>query len=1457
MYKEIEVDSVLFTSKFLEQKEYWLNKLADNTRDTDMVFAYKKNHEAQSAAAGVDISLPAGLCAKLMRLSKESDLSIYITLLAGLKSLVYRYSGNEDVIVVSPVNEVKRSKETINTWLFIRDRVDGNTSFKELLVRVRESVLQAYENQDYPFGKLTEYLANTSPEKRNRFFSNIGCSLKNIHDERNLENINGGLLFSFVREGRKIRGRISYDPAYEKFYVRQIGRHFIGILEHSLQDINMNILNISFLSEKEKKQLLHGFNRHTARSPGKKTIVHLFADQVDKRPDNIAAVYENRQLTYRELNVLSNRLACLLREKGVQPDTIVGIITGRSIEMIVGILSILKAAGAYLPVAPEYPEKRKLFMLKDSEVKIILTQTHLLYQNPTLAHHFFPGDFLCIDDPGIYPGDGSSFQGMSTPKDLAYVIYTSGTSGNPKGVMVEHGNVTNLVFGLEEIIYKNYGGGLNIALVAPYLFDASVQQIFAALLLGHSLFIVPEEERSYGDRLIEFYQKQNVDISDGTPVLIRLLTDSIERHPVKINVKHFIIGGETLPVNTVERFLNKFEIHAPKITNVYGPTECCVDSTFYEISKENIGLFKNIPIGKPMPGEIIYIVNEVDDLQPIGVYGQLCIAGSGLSRGYLDRGELNLEKFIPNPYVQGEKVYKTGDCARWLPDGNIDISGRMDRQVKMRGYRIELDEIENKIMNYKKHAELSTTQPGDTFEPETPKGIGHCTACLLPSNYPGIQFDREGVCNYCREYRTYKPHALKYFKEMQDFPGLVRETKKANPGPYDCILLFSGGKDSSYVLYRLVDMGLKVLAFTFGNGYISDTAFNNIKRITSKLKVDSMICTAENMKDIFLESLKFDSTVCTGCFKALTTISTRIACEKGINLVITGLSRGQIFSTKLQQLFQQGLPTVEEIEKKLILFRKMYHSRKNRLSRLLDTDLEGELFTNIHFVDYFRYDSISVQGIKDYLQEKDRYWSRPEDTGFCSTNCLINDVGIYIHQINKGYHNYADPLSWDCRLGNITREQGLEELKSDVDLIKTRKILHELGYFKETVKDTVVRVMEEENGEKSLCAYIVPKQAPHRSELREYLSKELPRYMIPSHFVYLDRLPLTPNGKLDEKRLPAPKEVSFSLDNQYLAPKNQLQNKLVSIWGEILKIDKIGIQDNFFELGGHSLNALNIMAKIETDTGYRLPLSALYEIPTIEHLCNIMEKVTWSSLVPIKPNGNKIPLYIVHGGGLNVLLFNSLAENLHEDQPVFGFQPRGMNGIDKPYDKMEDIAAHYAAEILANDPEGPYALAGFSLGGIIAFEMAKQLETLGKKVVFLGMLDSDASDANMSDSHEDVRYSHLTKAFEQTKDVPKFLHNVRKATILACMNYKLEPYPVNVYLFKAREQTFFIKDPRHYGWDRYAQAGMAVHVIPGDHYSMFNPPHVEMFAHILHQCLDKQKGVGDPNRMHGKATLPR
>jgi amino acid adenylation domain-containing protein len=703
---------LLTSSLYIKQKEYWVNKLSGTPTNTKLLPDHIKRCRYPNQTTGnqrekVEIHISADLFFALMKLSKETDLSLYLILLTVLESLVYHYTGNEDIVLISPLYKMNITGDTLNRYLFIRQQDVGQFTFKELLLEIRRSIFESYENQDYPSDDLIDFLYNSGQIQDKDFSSNIECLLQNIHDydDRDYEDIKARLVFSFLREDSQIRGHILYNPViYDKFYLEQVSRHFVRILECAVENVNINIPGILFLSLEERQQLIHDFNKTETKYRKDKLVHERFEEQAVQTPDRIAAVYEHLQVSYDYLNKKSHQLAHLLQKKGVKPDTIVGIMVERTLEMLVGIWGVLQAGCAYLPIDPDYPGNRIKYMLEDSNAEILLSKGN---ESSKVSEKTEVIDLssLILENDDAEP---DRLTHLTHPTHLCYVIYTSGSTGMPKGVLIQHRNLLAYI----EAFYREFAISLQDTVIqqTSYIFDASVEEVYPVLLKGGRLIIPNKDEIVDFDILLELITKHNVTIISCSPLLL----NELNRMNIKIPIHTYISGSDVLKGEYIDSLLK-----AGKVYNTYGPTETTVCATYYKCP-HTPGL--NILIGKPISNYRVFILGKYDKLLPIGVTGELCVSGEGVSRGYLNRVELTAEKFIRiiinhtslviSSFKRSEStidrcpmaidmLYRTGDLARWLADGNIEFLGRIDHQVKIRGYRIELEEIENKLLAHK------------------------------------------------------------------------------------------------------------------------------------------------------------------------------------------------------------------------------------------------------------------------------------------------------------------------------------------------------------------------------------------------------------------------------------------------------------------------------------------------------------------------------------------------------------------------------------------------------------------------------------------------------------------------------------------------------------------------------------------------------------------------------------
>jgi fengycin family lipopeptide synthetase D len=824
----------------MKQETYWLKVLKDEIPVLNLPLDYPRPAVQNFDGSAHRFEIKAEETSALKKLAQEKGVTLYMMLLAFTTLLMSRLSSQEDIIIGTPIAGRRHADLEkiigmfVNT-LAIRNRPTSEKTFAEFLNEVKDNTWAVFENQDYQFEDLVEKLDVKRDTGRNPLFDVMFTmqtmerqeipAPNNPQHDRNFYDPEIGvskfdLTLHAADTGTMLLFSIQYaTKLFKPGTIQRFLNYFKRIVSAVLADPHRDLNRVDILADEEKQQLLHTFNDTVVDYPLEKTLHECFEEQVEGTPGGTAlhgcmdaCMHEGTHITYGELNERSTRLALFLKEKGTKPGTIVPIMMERSIEMIIGIIAVLKAGGAYLPIDPQYPEERIKYILKDSGAKILVT-------DPGLPGKIINCQLSIVNCQLYSPHERMTSPSTLTltstcqvsPTNLAYILYTSGSTGKPKGVMIRHYSIDNLVKGLNDRVYHRYNETLKVALVAPFQFDASVKQIFAALLLGHSLFIVPEETRIEGEKLLEFYNIHQIDISDGTPMHLRLLL--AHSTPKTLKVKHFLIGGEAITRELVKTFFNRFQAphrHTLRITNVYGPTECTVDSTSYEITPENLQQNHTIPIGKPMPNVNIYILNHDKTLQPIGVPGEIYISGAGIAAGYLNNPQLTagrfclrrpggrflkklpreasgtprknfsleeiapVQKVLHRSHMSHMSYYKSGDLGRWLLDGNIEFLGRIDHQVKIRGHRIELEEIEKQLTTHPKVKESVVIAHVDTT------GDKHLCAYFVTGH--------EITPALLKEYlQTYLPDYMlpSYFIQLEKIPLTAngKLDRKALPRP--------------------------------------------------------------------------------------------------------------------------------------------------------------------------------------------------------------------------------------------------------------------------------------------------------------------------------------------------------------------------------------------------------------------------------------------------------------------------------------------------------------------------------------------------------------------------------------------------------------------------------------------------------------------------------------------------
>ncbi len=713
-------NELLKSEKVKEQEQYWVDRFKKGIPALNLPYDFQRPVVQSFEGSRTSLKLDPELYDGLKKIASASGATMYMVLLSAYNILLHKYSGQDDIIIGSPIagrNHIELQNALgmfINT-LAMRNDIVPCESFKSFLERVRQNTLKAYENKEYPFEELVSKMNLRKDLSRNPLFDAM-LILQNM-EVNDIEisgmkieplNIDYGISkVDLTLEVFEKNNSMSIDFEYcTRLFKAETAsgmvEHFKNILIQIVENPEKNISDIKILSGKEEEEILGSFI-HAEKSELKYNTVHvMFEEQAEKHPEKTAVIYKNKKLTYGELNKKANRIANQLRNMGLKRNDIVGIMVNRSPDMLSGIMGILKAGCAYLPIDPEFPENRVHYMLKDSETKVLLTQSRALESlekaelNGLEVIDLSSGEFsLGLD---INPCN------INDANDLAYVIYTSGSTGKPKGTMIEHKSVINFIQGLTEEI--DFNSEKTILALTTISFDIFVLETLLPLSKGLKIVIADENQQRDSKLLNEVIENNHVDMLQITPSRLQLLLNGVSSLTSLMKLKEIMVGGEAFPPSLLMELKGRTKA---KIFNMYGPTETTVWSTFGELTDS-----ESIDIGKPILNTRVYILDDNNSLMPVGVPGELCIAGDGLARGYLKRPALTEEKFVCDPFFKGEKMYRTGDLARWLPEGRLECLGRIDQQVKIRGYRIEPGEIEKHLKEFDGIGECVVTAKADT-----------------------------------------------------------------------------------------------------------------------------------------------------------------------------------------------------------------------------------------------------------------------------------------------------------------------------------------------------------------------------------------------------------------------------------------------------------------------------------------------------------------------------------------------------------------------------------------------------------------------------------------------------------------------------------------------------------------------------------------------------------------------
>ena len=898
------------------------------------------------------------------------------------------------------------------------------------------------------------------------------------------------------------------------------------------------------LSEREHQSLVIQFNDTSVDYPADKTIIDLFEAQAQRTPNLMALVFEGQRLTYSELDRRASLLANTLKGFGVGPDVLVGLLIERSAEMIVGLLGILKAGAAYVPMDTAFPQERIAFMLADANVKVLVTQSNLLSALPTGAVQA-----VCLDNFDWAASDKPQRKGTrARPDNLAYVIYTSGSTGRPKGVCVEHRNILNYVLGVGERL--QFGPGMNHATVSTIAADLGNTVILPALVTGGCLHVISQARAESPALFSEYFQREKIDVLKIVPSHLAALQAG--NHPEQfIPRSGLIVGGEASPLE----WIGQIRRHSPncEIFNHYGPTETTVGVLTYHVGEQLPSTpTGKLPLGKPLPNSRVYILDENRQLVPIGVQGEIYIGGRGVARGYLNRPDLTAERFIPDPFSKepGARLYRTGDRARQLPDGNLEFCGRVDHQVKIRGYRVELGEIEGALREQGGVRDAVVS----AFEDES--GNNELVGYVLPKRANQSLWASKAV--YTLPDGSTVAHLNKnetayIYKEIFVLQAYLRHGITIREG--DCI----------------VDAGANIGLFT---AFASRLA-RNLRIVSFEPNPAAYACLKANaeawgsgVKCLRMGLSSENKTADMTFFEGFSLLSGFYADEATEREVV------KTYALNQESEAGNGGELATEIGKML----------EDRFRAKTETAQLRTLSSVIAEEGLERIDLLKVNVEKselDVLQgisAKD--WAK------------IRQLVIEVDQ--KGN---LEPIT------TLLEKQGYDVLVEQDPLLRKT----ELCYVYAIRPSAASRLVPQESGESHVRALLpVNEEVLTPGNLRKFLQDRLPQYMVPSQFVLMEKFPLTANGKIDRQAFPRPAHQNSQPIREFVRPQTETEKALALIWSEMLKVETVGIHDDFFDLGGHSLLAIRVVSRIRDVFGVDITFQTLFQNPTIAALSKVI-----------------------------------------------------------------------------------------------------------------------------------------------------------------------------------------------------------------------------------------------------------
>ena len=1370
------------------QLAHWVQTLADPPPTLQLPTDRPRSAVQTFRGARHHFSLAAPASAALRELAQREQCTPFMIVMAVFNILLMRYSGQADLCVGIPVANRNRPETEpligffVNT-LVLRTRLERREPFIDLLRHVRSAALAAFANQDLPFEYLVETLRPDRSMRHSPLFQ-VMLAMQNapfgtlaaadLKIER-LPVVDIHAKFDFALDVYEAEGCFAgffeYNiDLFDAATIERMAAHFTGLLNSAGSDPARPIGSLPWgdetLTDRWLSEQIPPSDMRPAVAPHR-----LFEDCARRHPERPALTLDGQTLDYATVNARANRLARALRERDVATDTTVGVCLERSPEMIIALLAIWKAGGAYLPLDPAYPRPRLAMMLDDARPALLLTTSALAAglgrdATPTLA----------LDTTDLTAHDGSDLAGDPSPEALAYLIFTSGSTGRPKGVQIPyralaaHIRAARKRFGIES--------GDRVLQFSSTSFDPSIEQIACTLSCGATLFVRGPEQWS-ADQLLRQLQTHAINVANIPAAFWHALPDAQPQLTELPALRCLIIGGEALLASVSKRLSATCTI-----LNAYGPTETTITASTLalapgEVWHERGSLY--LPIGRPFDSRRFHLLDPDLNPVPVGVPGELFIAGTGIARGYLGHSRLTAERFVPDPFSAqpGARMYRSGDRARWLEDGNVEFLGRIDQQLKLRGFRIEPGEIEAALLAQPEVREALVV-PHELGNDErqliayiVPAGDAasggdgreqtklwratfdevNAEAQYLPDprfNIHGWNSSYDGTPIAAEQMREWVNHTVQRILDLeprsvleigcgtglllhrlvaycQHYRGCdlsanviahLREQLERDP-PADCVieLTQTAAHDCAGLLDRAYDnIVINSVAQYFPSLVYLDTLLSQL--------IDS----SHPPRHIFIGDVRHHGLL-----------------EMFRSSVVQHRARDHENVASLRRALAQAVA----METELLVDPAYFQALAQRFKRIAAVDIRPKLSAIGNEMSKYRYDVVLTLGTSRHPR------LAPDWIDFGKLAGGLAEVRRRLASAaldHLALRNLPQPLiAADAaafeRLCTAADELPFARLGDNAPEVRPvayaalQTLADEFGYQLQfglggARADTVHAVFARSPRQIEWPASPVAKlsaalanqpsafELGHRlrETLLQRLRETLPDYMVPARMIVLEHLPLTPGGKIDRNALPSP---DAALETTHIEPRNETESQLAEIWAEVLKLDRIGVDDNFFALGGHSLLCVKLFHRIRQRLKLSFPLAVIFASPTIAAMAALIEQgnAASSTLVALNAGTTPTTLYCIHPVGGQVLFYRELAEILAGQVTVIGIQSPEAALLPLRFDSLQAAARSQATAIAAHQPEGPVRLLGWSSGGSFAAAIAQALEETGRQVDYLGLLD--------------------------------------------------------------------------------------------------------------------------------------